>query len=1362
MGEIKQAIEEFIQKRLAVYGVDPQQIVRDTRAAERATKDHTGRWLFELLQNCDDAGASEVRVLVEDDAVYVADNGRGLKPKAVSALCGTDFSDKTTGTIGRKGVGFKSVYEVSCNPQVFIVNGEGIEFSKDKTKKWLRQNGLDDSYVPYQWIPFFFSWDEARLEDRTLDSLAHYRTVVKLVSPVNIQNVKQLLKEWPPHALFAFRHVRQNNAPDLKIMLIPRDGTWEMNDSRGETPTLWRVSKHTEKAPEELLELLGADERQAVLVDGVGFLVAAPLENDCVAPTKDYLPIHVFYPTEQKGPLRLLLHAEFLVKSDRTALMPVNGSPFNAWVAERLAHYICVFVNNAYRPDKPSGHAALLVTFGDRESHPIAGDLWQRVGEKAKADLRLADVEGQQLLSVGEARVISVSVRPDLARTLLQATDVRGRLLHCAFDEDKEARKALKELGCEEIHDQNLIEAIAEKAYLLSTDTKWIWACWEWLAAWVGKEPYGDKHKERVERIKELPLLPVDSRLQKLSDLAGRIVTWKPDGRAGNLPDWLPLTFVENWFRDSIQALTDQDHAVKKLCAELDIDEPGEDIIQHAVGRAIAQYWKDRQGDPERFLRFILEQDWYETSKASFGLQRCPVPISQPVQGEVWVEAGKAYFGREWGNDLVADLYASIETAAWVRNDGREFDHERRHGVLVWLGVADCPRVVKESGETDVWQLQADCSGWKRYLDVARDYWGRRVEKISAISEIDHLAVGGLNSKQAVSLVRLIAKHWDEYYANEREITAQGRQSREQYYRSWQVKARWWWEVCEQLRLPRRDGDAEHVALMALWLPDKRTERAIGDLLRVIDLDAFGNDKSAVHDWLIRAASLRTRIEQLTAEEFKELLSTRIPAKAPAERLVSDERLRDNVTRWYASCLETVAEEENVPQGAFASCPLLCRKADSWRYVDDEPRYLGDDNDLAKAFAGDLWLFQVPARLTADAVKYLAVRLLSESVQVVVMPREPRSPLFAELQERFSESLPYTWAWRSSQSKQDAERLSAHLKGLKVYAVPALRAHLEMDGVHHEVERRWHVEDDTVFLHSEHANEAELAQALAKALDVRSEADFYENLLRCKNDDQRKEKLLSKGIADDEVERCLREYSGRPSAEEQEQEEHPKDPTKRSAEDITPRSPSAPDNKAQQHKSTSDEPQEKTPEKPQEPPGASKQPRCLKNIETVDFVIGTPPQGGPEIGGGGGGGGGGGLEGHALTDEEKAKLEEAGRHFATRELKNLGYTVEAMPLDNPGFDLGAKKGGEELRVEVKAHKGRVTVVDVTQRQYKEYLGQQEYRWELWNVEHLVEADTEPVVITRYADMPDEALDARTFRVDLKKCHSPSNPPSKPD
>lgn len=97
--------------------------------AERATKDHVGRWLFELLQNSDDSKASEVLIIIDKDTIYVADNGHGLKPIAVRAICGTDFSDKTTGTIGRKGVGFKSVYEVSQNPQVLTVDGEGIEFS---------------------------------------------------------------------------------------------------------------------------------------------------------------------------------------------------------------------------------------------------------------------------------------------------------------------------------------------------------------------------------------------------------------------------------------------------------------------------------------------------------------------------------------------------------------------------------------------------------------------------------------------------------------------------------------------------------------------------------------------------------------------------------------------------------------------------------------------------------------------------------------------------------------------------------------------------------------------------------------------------------------------------------------------------------------------------------------------------------------------------------------------------------------------------------------------------------------------------------------------------------------------------------
>ncbi len=166
-----------------------------------------------------------------------------------------------------------------------------------------------------------------------------------------------------------------------------------------------------------------------------------------------------------------------------------------------------------------------------------------------------------------------------------------------------------------------------------------------------------------------------------------------------------------------------------------------------------------------------------------------------------------------------------------------------------------------------------------------------------------------------------------------------------------------------------------------------------------------------------------------------------------------------------------------------------------------------------------------------------------------------------------------------------------------------------------------------------------------------------------------------------------------------------------------------------------------------------REPLRLKDPTTVDYRLGGPPEAKGGNGGGGGAGGGTGQEGRVLTDAEKSELEAAGRAFAVRELERIGFSVEEMPQSNPGFDIRAKKEDVELRVEVKAHGGRATIVDVTQREYKEYLSQKGYRWQLWNVEYLAENDANPALITRYDTIPDDALDVRTFRVDLKRCQA---------
>ena len=220
---------------------------------------------------------------------------------------------------------------------------------------------------------------------------------------------------------------------------------------------------------------------------------------------------------------------------------------------------------------------------------------------------------------------------------------------------------------------------------------------------------------------------------------------------------------------------------------------------------------------------------------------------------------------------MLAELYDGMAAVAWVANDGTAIDNDKRRRVLAWLGVSHCPRIVEECQRSNVWQLPEGCGRWKQYLETARDYCGRRVERIINVSRMDHLALDGLDARLRSLLIRLVAQHWETYYRDRAEVDAEGSLSRERYYRSWRVKAKWWWEICQRLPLPRRDGCAEHVALTALWLPDKRTERTIGALLPVIDLDAFGDDKGVVGDWLISAVGLRTRIEQLAVEEWNAL-----------------------------------------------------------------------------------------------------------------------------------------------------------------------------------------------------------------------------------------------------------------------------------------------------------------------------------------------------------------------------------------------------------------------------------------------------------------------------------------------------------
>ncbi|MCB0878029.1 MAG: ATP-binding protein, partial [Thermoleophilia bacterium] len=82
--------------------------------------DRRTHFVFELLQNADDARATEIEFVVHADRLDVVHNGRLFDEGDVRAICGIAESNKADEDekIGRFGIGFKSVYSYTDSPAV--------------------------------------------------------------------------------------------------------------------------------------------------------------------------------------------------------------------------------------------------------------------------------------------------------------------------------------------------------------------------------------------------------------------------------------------------------------------------------------------------------------------------------------------------------------------------------------------------------------------------------------------------------------------------------------------------------------------------------------------------------------------------------------------------------------------------------------------------------------------------------------------------------------------------------------------------------------------------------------------------------------------------------------------------------------------------------------------------------------------------------------------------------------------------------------------------------------------------------------------------------------------------------------------
>lgn len=77
-------------------------------------------FIYEILQNAEDAGATHIRFRLERDRLEICHNGRPFDEKDIEGVCGIASGTKEDGTrIGHFGIGFKSVYCYTDKPRIY-------------------------------------------------------------------------------------------------------------------------------------------------------------------------------------------------------------------------------------------------------------------------------------------------------------------------------------------------------------------------------------------------------------------------------------------------------------------------------------------------------------------------------------------------------------------------------------------------------------------------------------------------------------------------------------------------------------------------------------------------------------------------------------------------------------------------------------------------------------------------------------------------------------------------------------------------------------------------------------------------------------------------------------------------------------------------------------------------------------------------------------------------------------------------------------------------------------------------------------------------------------------------------------------
>ncbi|WP_166869345.1 sacsin N-terminal ATP-binding-like domain-containing protein [Salinibacterium sp. ZJ70] len=303
------------------------------------------RQIEELAQNAVDAareGGSRIEIVLTRDALYVANDGKPFTRAGVEAVMASHISNKDDDSIGKFGIGFKSILAISSRPMI-LSRTVGLAFDAEWSKATLLDEGYEFPIYPTMRLAKTVDPNVEAQRDPILASLMPWASTV-IVAPLNQKGHYSLSKRlyafpdefvlFSPHIKrVAIRNLAESDPEARKDRpgrpaereierSIEADGTVVIRSGRN--VSRWTIASVEHEPSAKALDEAGRLAARKRLT--VSYALKLPPKNDLGT-------FWAYFPTKEQTSLSGLINAAWKLTEDR---IHVLESRFNEELLKRV------------------------------------------------------------------------------------------------------------------------------------------------------------------------------------------------------------------------------------------------------------------------------------------------------------------------------------------------------------------------------------------------------------------------------------------------------------------------------------------------------------------------------------------------------------------------------------------------------------------------------------------------------------------------------------------------------------------------------------------------------------------------------------------------------------------------------------------------------------------------------------------------------------------------------------------------------------------------------------------------------------------------------------------------------------------